>query len=150
MQAMSYVLPQAQAMTRLPEGLLDQRIDMPLEVDQFSELKPRTEKGGDLALVGRYNLSASTITKLEGDKIGELPVLILDEPLSVLGRDNGPASLRYHVGLLKVYRDAFERNNVPDPLGYGDVGLGRAVFSVSSFMDVLRPAAERANGGETV
>ena len=71
MQAMSYVLPQAQAMTRLPEGLLDQRIDMPLEVDQFSELKPRTEKGGDLALVGRYNLSANTITELE--KTGELP-----------------------------------------------------------------------------
>ena len=71
MQPMGRASPQAQAMTRLPEGLLDPRIDTPLEVDQFRELRPRTEKGGDLALVGRYNLSASTRTALE--KTGELP-----------------------------------------------------------------------------
>jgi hypothetical protein len=71
MQAMGRAFPQAQAMTRLPEGLLDHRIDAPLEVDQFRELRPRTEKGGDLALVGRYNLSDSTRTALE--KTGELP-----------------------------------------------------------------------------
>ncbi len=69
------------------------------------------------------------------------------EPLSVLGQKNGPASLRYHVGLLDLYREIFERHSVPDPLGYGEVGLGRAVFSVSSFMDVLRPAAERTQTG---
>ncbi len=61
------------------------------------------------------------------------------EPLSVLGeKGGGPASLRYHVGLLRVWRETFERNNLPAPMGYGETGLGRAVFSVSSFMDVIR------------
>ncbi len=66
------------------------------------------------------------------------------EPLSVLGESGGgPASLRYHVGLLRVWRDTFERNALPAPLGYGEAGLGKAVFSVSSFMDVIRkPEAE--------
>ncbi|MEZ6196521.1 MAG: radical SAM protein [Planctomycetota bacterium] len=61
------------------------------------------------------------------------------EPLSVLGAaEAGPASLRYHVGLLRVWRDTHERNALPAPRGYGEPGLGRAVFSVSSFMDVIR------------
>ncbi|MFT7616963.1 MAG: hypothetical protein ACI97A_000593 [Planctomycetota bacterium] len=61
------------------------------------------------------------------------------EPLSVLGETGGgPASLRYHVGLLRTWRDIFERNSMPNPIGYGEPGLGKAVFSVSSFMDVIR------------
>jgi hypothetical protein len=61
------------------------------------------------------------------------------EPLSVLGAaDAGPASLRYHVGLLKTWRDTHERHELPAPRGYGQPGLGNAVFSVSGFMDVIR------------
>ena len=59
------------------------------------------------------------------------------EPLSDLGH-SGPASLRYHVGLLKLWRDTQESLGVPAPKGYGKPGLGHAVFSVSSFMDVIR------------
>jgi hypothetical protein len=62
------------------------------------------------------------------------------EPLSVLGRSQGPAPLEYHVRLLRCYRDARARHRLAPPVGYGEPGLGRAVFSVSSFMDVL-PAA---------
>ena len=61
------------------------------------------------------------------------------EPLSVLGETGGgPASLRYHVGILRVWRDCHERHDLPAPRGYGSPGSGRAVFSVSSFMDVIR------------
>ncbi len=61
------------------------------------------------------------------------------EPLSVLGQSSdGPASLRYHVGLLRVWRDTFEKHRLSPPRGYGQPGLGQAVFSVSSFMDVMR------------
>ena len=60
------------------------------------------------------------------------------EPLSDIG-DAGPASLRYHVGLLRTWRDIHERHRLPAPRGYGRPGLGHAVFSVSSFMDVIRP-----------
>jgi hypothetical protein len=63
------------------------------------------------------------------------------EPLSVLGRDQGPAPLEYHAGLLRVYRDTHRRHALPVPPGYGEPGPGRAVFSVSAFMDVLEPAA---------
>ena len=31
------------------------------------------------------------------------------EPLSVLGRDQGPAPLEYHVGLLRLWRDTHAR-----------------------------------------
>jgi hypothetical protein len=62
------------------------------------------------------------------------------EPLSVLGRDQGPAPLEYHAGLLRVYRDTHRRYALPVPPGYGEAGPGRAVFSVSAFMDVLDPA----------
>jgi hypothetical protein len=62
------------------------------------------------------------------------------EPLSVLGRTQGPAPLEYHVRLLRSYRDLRKKHGLKPPLGYGEPGLGRAVFSVSSFMDVLPPA----------
>jgi hypothetical protein len=61
------------------------------------------------------------------------------EPLSVLGRDQGPAPLEYHVGLLRVWRDTHRAHRLPVPPGYGEPGPGRAVFSVSAFMDVLEP-----------
>jgi hypothetical protein len=61
------------------------------------------------------------------------------EPLSVLGRDQAGAPLEYHVRLLEVYRDTRARYGLPPMPGYGEPGIGRAVFSVSSFMDVLPP-----------
>ncbi|MAG57573.1 MAG: radical SAM protein [Planctomycetes bacterium] len=61
------------------------------------------------------------------------------EPLSVLGKETGPATLRYHVGLLRTWRDTHARHDLPAPPGYGEPGLGNAVFSVSSFMDVIAP-----------
>jgi hypothetical protein len=63
------------------------------------------------------------------------------EPLSVLGRTQGAAPLEYHVRLLRVYRDTRAKYCLKPPKGYGEPGLGRAVFSVSSFMDVLPPVA---------
>jgi hypothetical protein len=63
------------------------------------------------------------------------------EPLAVLGRDQGPAPLEYHAGLLRLWRETHRRHRLPVPPGYGDPGPGRAVFSVSAFMDVLEPAA---------
>ena len=60
------------------------------------------------------------------------------EPLTRLGKDNpGGAPLEYHLRLLEIYRDCHARHGLPIPPGYGEAGLGRAVFSVSSFMDVL-------------
>ncbi len=59
------------------------------------------------------------------------------EPLSVLGRNQGGAPLEYHVRLLRVYRDTRAKYGLPPIPGYGAPGLGRAVFSVSAFMDVL-------------
>jgi hypothetical protein len=61
------------------------------------------------------------------------------EPLSVLGKDQEGAPLEYHVLLLRTYRDIRGKYRLPPPPGYGEPGLGRAVFSVSSFMDVLPP-----------
>jgi hypothetical protein len=61
------------------------------------------------------------------------------EPLSVLGKKQQGAPLEYHVRLLQVYRDLRVRYRLPPPLGYGEPGIGKAVFSVSSFMDVLPP-----------
>ena len=63
------------------------------------------------------------------------------EPLSVLGRTQAGAPLEYHVRLLRAYRDTRARYGLKPPQGYGQPGLGNAVFSVSSFMDVLPPAA---------
>ncbi len=62
------------------------------------------------------------------------------EPLSVLGKDRRGAPLEYHVRLLRAYRDTHAKHRLEAPPGYGDPGLGKAVFSVSSFMDVLPPA----------
>ncbi len=59
------------------------------------------------------------------------------EKLSVLGRDQGPAPLAYHLGLLRLWRDTLKRHHLPVPRGYGEPGVGRAIFSVSAFMDVL-------------
>ncbi len=59
------------------------------------------------------------------------------EPLSVLGGNGEGAPLEYHVRLLRVYRDARSKHRLPPMPGYGEPGLGRAVFSVSAFMDVL-------------
>jgi hypothetical protein len=61
------------------------------------------------------------------------------EPLSHLGRDQGPAPLAYHVGLLRLWRETLERHGLPAPPGYGAPGIGHAVFSVSAFMDALSP-----------
>lgn len=59
------------------------------------------------------------------------------EPLSQLGAETGPAPLAYHVGLLRAWRDTHRRHRLPVPPGYGPPGAGRALFSVSSFMDVI-------------
>jgi hypothetical protein len=60
------------------------------------------------------------------------------EPTTPLGRDNPDgAPLEYHVRLLGAYREALTRNGLQPPPGYGEPGVGKAVFSVSSFMDVL-------------
>jgi hypothetical protein len=61
------------------------------------------------------------------------------EPFSELG-ENEPAPLEYHVRLLDLYKTTLETEIGVAPPGYGPPGLGRAVFSVSSFMDVLDPA----------
>ena len=62
------------------------------------------------------------------------------EPTTPLGRDNPEgAPLEYHVRLLEAYRETLERHGLRPPPGYGKPGAGNAVFSVSSFMDVLAP-----------
>jgi len=66
------------------------------------------------------------------------------EPLSVLGKDQGPAPLEYHLGLLRLWRDTHEKHRLPAPPGYGDPGVGKAVFSVSAFMDVLEHPTDLA------
>ncbi len=65
------------------------------------------------------------------------------EPTTPLGRDNPEgAPLEYHVRLLETYRETLERHGLTPPPGYGQPGAGNAVFSVSSFMDVLAPSEE--------
>jgi hypothetical protein len=60
------------------------------------------------------------------------------EPTTPLGRDNPDgAPLEYHVRLLEAYRETLEQHRLEPPPGYGEAGAGKAVFSVSSFMDVL-------------
>jgi len=61
------------------------------------------------------------------------------EPLSALGKKQQGAPLEYHVRLLRAFRDTHAKYKLATPAGYGEPGLGRAVFSVSSFMDVLPP-----------
>jgi hypothetical protein len=65
------------------------------------------------------------------------------EPQTPLGRDNPDgAPLEYHVRLLEAYRDTLEKHGLRPPPGYGKPGAGNAVFSVSSFMDMLAPDEE--------
>ena len=61
------------------------------------------------------------------------------EPLSALGKDlrYRQAPLEYYIRLLRAYRDTREKYKLTAPRGYGEPGLGRTVFSVSSFMDIL-------------
>ncbi|MFD0783280.1 radical SAM protein [Micromonospora azadirachtae] len=69
------------------------------------------------------------------------------EPTTPLGRSNPQgAPLEYHIRLLEIYRATMEANGLSSPPGYGPAGPGRAVFSVSSFMDSL-PAEPTATEG---
>ncbi len=64
------------------------------------------------------------------------------EPTTPLGKLNPEgASLEYHLRLLEVYRDTLLSFRLPPPPGYGEPGPGKAVFSVSPFMDVLPASA---------
>ena len=63
------------------------------------------------------------------------------EPMTVLGDANPDgAPLEYHLRLLETYRDIMGHYRLAPPPGYGEAGPGKAVFSVSPFMDVLEPA----------
>ncbi|MDJ0838562.1 MAG: radical SAM protein [Acidobacteriota bacterium] len=61
------------------------------------------------------------------------------EPLAALGPHPAP-SLEYFCKLLLAWRETFVHHGRKVPPGYGEPGPGRAVFSVSAFMDVLEPA----------
>ena len=64
------------------------------------------------------------------------------EPMTVLGDANPDgAPLEYHLRLLETYRDILRHYRLAPPPGYGEPGPGKAVFSVSAFMDVLEPLA---------
>ncbi|MCS7205916.1 MAG: radical SAM protein [Leptospiraceae bacterium] len=58
------------------------------------------------------------------------------EPYTTLGNQQKPP-LRYFLELLTVWKRTFEKYKLPVPPGYGEPGRGRAVFSVSAFMDVI-------------
>lgn len=58
------------------------------------------------------------------------------EPFTVLGQHE-PAPLEYYMLLLRGYKALFNKFKMNSPVGYGPVGVGKAVFSVSAFMDVL-------------
>lgn len=58
------------------------------------------------------------------------------EPYSALGPQEGPP-LEYFAELLTVWKATFEKHGLPVPPGYGEPGPGKAVFSVSAFMDVI-------------
>ncbi|MQY13723.1 hypothetical protein SRB5_38740 [Streptomyces sp. RB5] len=67
------------------------------------------------------------------------------EPTTPLGKANpAGAPLEYHIRLLETYRATLEKHGLSSPPGYGPAGPGRAVFSVSSFMDSLAPNEEAA------
>ncbi|CAL9290088.1 radical SAM protein [Streptomyces sp. SudanB182_2057] len=60
------------------------------------------------------------------------------EPTTPLGKANPQgAPLEYHIRLLEAYRQTMDDFGLSSPPGYGPPGPGRAVFSVSSFMDSL-------------
>ncbi len=58
------------------------------------------------------------------------------EPHSELGYQE-PPPLEYFTELLAVWKATFEHHKLPSPPGYGEPGRGKAVFSVSAFMDVI-------------
>lgn len=58
------------------------------------------------------------------------------EPYTTLGNQQKPP-LKYFLELLTVWKRTFEKYKLPVPRGYGDPGRGKAVFSVSAFMDVI-------------
>jgi hypothetical protein len=58
------------------------------------------------------------------------------EPYTELGVQQGPP-LEYFCELLTAWKRIFEKYSLPVPPGYGEPGRGRAVFSVSAFMDVI-------------
>jgi len=60
------------------------------------------------------------------------------EPLAALGPHPAP-SLEYFCKLLIAWRETFDHFGLAIPPGYGEPGPGKAVFSVSAFMDVLPP-----------
>lgn len=53
------------------------------------------------------------------------------------GANPEPPPLDYYCRLLQVYCDTHRKYGLPVPPGYGEAGPGKAVFSVSAFMDVL-------------
>ncbi|MGK5642352.1 radical SAM protein [Streptomyces sp. URMC 126] len=70
------------------------------------------------------------------------------EPTTPLGRANPEgAPLEYHIRLLQTYRATMDEFGLTSPPGYGPAGPGRAVFSVSSFMDSL-PADDSGPSGD--
>lgn len=58
------------------------------------------------------------------------------EPFTPLG-ESAPPPLEYYLKLLRNYRAIHRKYALPVPPGYGEAGIGKAVFSVSAFMDVL-------------
>ncbi|MDH5716936.1 MAG: radical SAM protein [Spirochaetia bacterium] len=58
------------------------------------------------------------------------------EPYTPLGNQE-PPPLEYYMKLLRSYKKIHAKYKLPIPPGYGPAGLGKAVFSVSAFMDVL-------------
>lgn len=58
------------------------------------------------------------------------------EPLAALGPQS-PPPLEYFCKLLIAWKHCFEKYKLPVPPGYGDAGIGKAVFSVSAFMDII-------------
>lgn len=61
------------------------------------------------------------------------------EKTSALGKmGNPPAPLEYYVKLLLKWHETRYKYNVPIPEGYGEAGPGKAVFSVSAFMDAFK------------
>ncbi|MCB1050104.1 MAG: radical SAM protein [Acidobacteria bacterium] len=65
------------------------------------------------------------------------------EPLAALGPQPAPP-LAYFAKLLLRWREIFHHYGHQPPPGYGQPGPGKAVFSVSAFMDVLEPTNEPA------
>ncbi|MDP3270184.1 MAG: hypothetical protein Q8M40_14190 [Legionella sp.] len=68
------------------------------------------------------------------------------EPMTPLGDKNPDgAPLEYHLRLLETYRDTINHYGLNPPPGYGEAGVGKAVFSVSPFMDVLTNKPETSD-----